>query len=340
MQDILVAKRRMFGINAEDRTEIWFSKFLDPTTAPEFSGALKIQIPRGKGVALAALDERLIIFTETEIYAVHGDGPLNTGQQDSFSSPILVSGDVGCLNRGSVVQGPFGVMFQAQAGIYSLSRNLQTQYIGANVEDQLGTKTITAAIHLPKATEVRFQTRAGTELLVWNYLFNAWARWDDHDFDHAVVFNDLGAYVGGAELIDLETVGTFKDQGTEYSMTLLTPWIKPAGFQGFVRIWRMMVLGEFIDEHDLRVRIGYDYKTAFETTHEVKNVDLESITATPWPYQVGFHIEQQKVQSIRFEISDQPSGGPSDGEGFTLAKISLELGVKRGSRRLPQDASR
>ena len=103
------------------------------------------------------MDEKLVIFKESAIFYLSGDGPNNLGQQDTFIKPELVSSDIGCININSVVLTPDGLMFKSKKGIYLLSRSMQLAYIGANVEAFNDLK-VSSAIVVPEENQVRFTT--------------------------------------------------------------------------------------------------------------------------------------------------------------------------------------
>ena len=135
--DIAVVNSRMWGIPSNNRSSVWFSKKLQPGVPPQWSAAFTVALPRGSNAmkGVAGLDEKVLLFSEDDIFVIIGDGPNNSGRGGSFTGPTRVASDVGCVKRRSIVEGPFGVMFQSAKGIYSIGRDLTVSYIGAQVED-------------------------------------------------------------------------------------------------------------------------------------------------------------------------------------------------------------
>jgi hypothetical protein len=74
----------------------------------------------GDITALKAMDDKLIIFKENAIFYLSGDGPNNLGQQDTFIEPQLISSDIGCSVKNSVVLTPAGIFFKSHKGIHLL----------------------------------------------------------------------------------------------------------------------------------------------------------------------------------------------------------------------------
>ena len=93
---------RLAGIGPDLRT-VWLSKdsTTDTTIAPGFNEALTLAFASDK-TALASLDSALVVFGEDGIDVVHGDGPSDSGDQNTWAiQPIQT--DVGCINPRSVV---------------------------------------------------------------------------------------------------------------------------------------------------------------------------------------------------------------------------------------------
>lgn len=348
--DSLVAKRRMFIIDANNPTQVWYSKYLADRTAPEFSASFVLTLPNGqKATALGEIDGNLIIFTEDQIFAVAGDGPLDTGAQDTFSTPTPIASPVGCVQRNSVVAGPFGLMFLGKNGIHTLTRALDVVYSGAPVEDIVSpagvNDTIRSAVLVPTLSEVRFQLATATALVVYNYAFGTWAKWTNNNGTHAVYCNDLYTWArtssGNVFEMFRENVGGYADPdttgttiATHIEMKVVTPWIKVAGVQGFQRIRRALFLGTKVAACPLNVKIGYNYSSSFDTTRSFTQAEMDALS----PLQFGVHVPRQKCEAIRFQVDDDIPGSGTPGGGITLSAFSLELGVKRGTHKLPPAA--
>jgi hypothetical protein len=148
-------------------------------------------------------------------------------------------------------------------------------------------------------------------------------------------WDDYGLYAETDGKLLQETDGTFLDQGSFFALSLVTPWIKPEGIQGFVRVWRALLLGEHLEAHAARVQIAYDYVDTWVDTYSWTESELDTLIASQ-PYQLAVKPSRQKCQAIRFEVLDQSS--ETDGEGFALSGITLEAGIKRGAQRVAQGA--
>jgi hypothetical protein len=230
----------------------------------------------GDIIALEGMDDKLIIFKRNAIFYLSGDGPNNLGEQDTFIEPQLISSDVGCTVKNSVVLGPHGIFFKSNKGIYLLSRSMQLDYIGAAVED-FNELSITSADVVAKDNEVRFLTSDG-DCLVYNYFRQFWSTYINHRGVSSVTIGDDYYYVhidGSGNKLYKQNSSRYDDAGSPVNMMIETGWINPFQAQGAMRIYRMLLLGDYFTPHRLKVSIAYDYNDEYSQS---KIVDIASQT--------------------------------------------------------------
>lgn len=342
---------RIFLAGLEEGNTLQYSKIRFEGAPVEFNDILTIAVNSKGGdiTALKAMDEKLIIFKESAIFYLSGDGPNNAGQQDTFIKPELVSSDIGCININSVVLTPSGLMFKSRKGIYLLTRQLQLTYIGANVEEFNDLK-VSSAVVIPEENQVRFTTEDG-DALVFNYFVSQWATFTNHKALSAVAINFDYYYLRLDGTIYQEDTDSFTDNGTAINMKLRTGWVSFAGVQGFQRVYKLLLLGEYKSPHKIRVRVAYDFREAF--VQEV-TADINSFTdntrygdyspygePTDVPYgsngnqhQIRVDLKRQKCQSIRIQIEEIQNDEQNFGEGLRLSNIMFEVGEKRGVNKI------
>lgn len=342
MIDVCVAKGRVFGISSEDPTRCWYTKLLEENVAPEWNGNLALAFPAEGGdlVAVEALDEKVVFFKSDRIYYVSGDGPTNTGTDDTFSSPQSISADTGCVNRSSVAAGPWGIVFESSRGLYLLDRGLSLTYIGGPVEDSLAGQTINAAVIVPERSEVRF-TLGNQTALVWNYLYNQWSRFDTFSSVHACLWGGVYTRITSGYVGLYENEATYLDNSNGYYFSMVTAWIKVASIQGFARFWRAHVLGRWLGGANDRfqLQIGYDYEDTYGAARVWTNADIAALAR----FQVSQHIPRQKCESVRFFVKDIGPAGDNplpSGGGYEIAAVTLEVGAKKGAFKLPAAAKK
>lgn len=324
---IVQGGNRLFYADSEDRNLIRYSQKAKFNEAISFSDFLQIRADSGslqsKGdiTGLGYMDGKLVIFKKSSVLVVAGDGPLDTGAQDTFSDPEVVSGDTGCVEARSVINTPAGLIFKSEKGMYILTRNLSLEYIGAGIEDY-DSGNITSAVLIAEKNQVRFTclNSSGAYLLQYDYFSNKWSLCDYYGYD-STVYNGKMVYIDNTEKIMIENIGFDRDLAA-YNLTVITPWIQVSDIQGYSRIKRVQVLGKYKSAHDLVVTAYYDYS---DTASDVYTMTPNSLDTQ---YQQEIHLTQQKCESIRFKIEVIPTTGTL--EGAELTALSLLVGVKQG----------
>src|SRR5690606_12312011 len=85
--DICSTQQRLFGLDAEDRLRVWYSKPFTKALAPEWNAALTIRcaVEGGDLVALEVMSDQLILFKQSRIYITPVlSGPNALGSGPSF----------------------------------------------------------------------------------------------------------------------------------------------------------------------------------------------------------------------------------------------------------------
>lgn len=340
---VVTHKNRVWVADYEGGLELAYSKTITIGEGLAFNDGQRIEVDPlgGRVTALSSLDDKLVIFKKNRLFYLAGDGPLDTGAQNDFTTPQVISAEVGCNNPDSIVILPVGVMFKSDKGIYLLTRNLTTEYIGAPVEDFNGLM-ISSAVVVEDENEIRFTTSDG-ECLVYNYYFNQWSTFTN--------FAATGAASILASYYHLKSDGTvykesadYLDAGAKIHMAIETSWLAFAGVQGFQRIYRIEGLGDFITPHYTHISIAYDYENAF-TENIFYNVDagLQISYYGDDPYYGGSPVyggvgsgvyrwstkpRRQKCEAIRLRLEDVDTVTPGGGGSFTLVALTFEAGVK------------
>ena len=335
---IAAGKNRLFlaGID-DDPNIVWYSKEYVKGEAISFSDALTMRVdptsiaaPDGEITGLAVMDSSLLVFLENCVVAIAGDGPTDSGEQNTFGAPQLVTSDTGCSDARSICITPAGVMFKGAKGIYLLTRGMQVQYIGAPVE-AYNSLTLTSAVLIEGKNQVRI-THSDGVALCHDYYTGQWSTFSNHAALDAVMWNGSYTYLrtsGGT--VYREAASTWTDpSSTSITMTVVTPWIKTAGIAGFQRLRRLIVLGTYYAAHTLRVRIAYDYSSSYSDTYDyVTSSDADVATR----YECRVHVEQQKCESFRVELTDVSPSGTQ--RSATWSAIVAECGVKQGPAKMP-----
>ena len=368
-------KNRLFIAGLENKLELRFSKLLSSKVGVEMNDTLSILVSQVGGdiTALKAMDDKLIIFKQNAIFYLAGDGPNNLGEQDTFIEPQLISSDVGCDVKNSVVLTPFGIFFKTAKGIYLLSRALGLEYVGADVEDY-NDLTITKGDIYPKDNEVRFLTSEG-KALVYNYYRKFWGLYGNHRGDSSVVIGSDYYYVhkdGNGNRVFKQNPEKYDDAGDPVELVLETGWINPFMKQGAMRVYKMLVLGDYYSPHKLKVSICYDYKDYYSQSkvidvndytevytygdpdQEIKSTGVTKgyygdpggttgthTTAIAYggknvmQYQVRVDFDQQKCEAFKIKIESEQQAGEL-GRALGLSDLTFIVGTKGTEYKIKQ----
>lgn len=327
---IVATDERLFlaGISHAEN-QVMYSKYRGAAEVAAFNDALKVDLPADGGpiTALALLAGTIIAFKESAIYALSGSGFDNIGGGANYV-PQKLPCDVGAVSQESVAATPDGVVFKSSKGWYMLDRAFTCRYIGAPVADY-DTDTVLAAHTLETVHQIRIMTSA--RVLMFDYLVGQWSEWE-------IVGLSATIHLGVYQYLGSNATTVYGENATwtgpaAYSLQVATPWIKLEGFQGFGRLYKAMLLGEYRASHRTRVQVAYNYLDTY--------VDDKKWTVSPTtvggPLQVRHAPSRQRCEAIKIRISDLLTGAdtPSTSESLKLTALSFLFGVKRGKMKLP-----
>jgi hypothetical protein len=317
----------------ENPFSFWYSKQVIPGTPVQFSDEFINNVDsRGGGItAIGVMDDKLIMFKQSIIFYLVAQGPGTNGANNDFTSGTQVVTPVGCVNQKSIVSMPGGLMFQASGGngIWLLSRDLGTQYIGADVE-AYNSYTVTSTQLVPTATEVRFSLSNGT-ILVYDYFVGKWSVDLNLSAADSCNFQNLFGYLNSNGTFYQETPGTYTDNGAFIPLGLTTSWLSFAELQGYQRVKEFLVLGQYYTPHTLQVQFAYNFNPA------VIQTDSIPVSSNPNPYQFRLFHSVQKAQAVQITLTEQQSG--TYGQGLSISGFNFIVGKKKGHFKMPAAAS-
>jgi hypothetical protein len=309
---------------ANEPNQIRYSKIRQDGRVASFHDGNRITLPASGGpvTALAVLNETLIAFCESAIYALPGDGFDNLGAGQNFGPPRTISVDVGAQSQEAIGVTSDGIVFHGSKGWHLLTLGGGVQYIGGPVEDFDADEFV--AVHVLEGQH-QIRCLSTARCLVYDTVAGQWAEWELEDAVGAVIWQ--GAYVYAT------ASGVFSERsdytGVDYSIDIETAWIKVADqLQNFGRWRRAVLLGERRDtSFAVRVRIGRNYATGY--FDDRTKVLTGSVGA---PLQFSHRPKYGRAQALRFRITDMAADAESapDSEGMKLTGLSLNVGIKRG----------
>lgn len=340
-----VHKNRLFVVDNETGDIVHSKEFLE---GEGIAFNDEFRIPTGdrhnRPIGLVSMDENLILFWSDKIGVIYGDGPNDLGLGGTFTLPrIVASIGATAAERRSIVKAPAGIFFKSDDGFKLLERSMQIRDIGRDVTDFNSSPVVGADLQESKHL-VKFTCNPGNgtaDVLVYNYLLNQW-------FQHNVNLTDemysepAGSVVWDNNHIILLDAGTNRiaqeDSSIYYdlsatkkiSTTVETNWIKLAGLQGYQRMWRFWLLGEYKGKHDIAIDVDFDYHT-----NSTQTFDINGITASTYvPYQIKLGPANQRCEAMKFTITLSCTSGETANALANLTAIRLEYGVDKRPYRL------
>lgn len=322
-------KNRLFLISSENPYSVWYTKQQITNFPAEFSDlfTLALESKGGPAMALAPLDDKLIIFKKNFIFYIVGDGPAPSGANNDFSYPQTIPSDSGVTEADSVIVFPGGVLFKGSKGIYLLDRALNVAYIGSDVE-AYNSFTITSAVLDYTKQLIRYTLSNGISL-VYDYFVKKWAVFDNISAVDSVISNGVYYYLKSDGTVEGEIL-TYGDDGAIIPMSFQTGWLSFAKIQGFQRFKELLLFGVNYSACTLRIDFAYDFNSTVE--HSITLAITDAIN----PWQERFFPDRQKCESVQLTFTITPT---VVGKALSLSGIAMEVGVKRGFNKMPASQS-
>jgi len=356
-------KNRLFSVPMDDPNIIQYSDEFLPlglqNAAAEHFDTNKYRFDsRGFIVAMQAMDNDLIIFTRDGIYALTGEGNDATGANATLDLQVIAT-DTGCVEEGSVVYTPAGILFQSAKGFYLLNREQQLDHAsaGAALSELVRTLgNVREGTLLEDRHVVRYvcnRQPAGSvvspTILDYNYELKIWAIHPLASFASgtAAVLQSGVAWrgrMGQTCHVVLAENGLAVERGdddTNYSdenfssveipipLDAQTEWIHLAGASGLVRIRSIGIQTERVDPGEVSVDVYHDINGEYDET-----LPTDTFTwSSPAPAYMRLRPSLPKCSAIMLRIYE--SGVVPATENLRIVSITLEIGQKTRTRRVP-----
>ena len=246
---------RMWAVDAEDRTRIWFSKPMVNGYAVEWSTFCTLYVG-DECMAVADVGGIPTVFARGGIYQIFGDGPDANGN-GVFAPARKLPHEVDCLDPASVCRTPIGVVFRGRRGFYSLGGDLAVQPFllldpeltnDPEIDPGLSSVVRYRVVYHEQTNEI--QICAGASRYVYNVVEQKWSKTalsGVSTYDLAVCRGQLwrmdkqSATVAKLQSENLYTqLGSLYNSSTE-SWSVQTPWINIDGISGYGRLWELVL---------------------------------------------------------------------------------------------------
>jgi len=246
---------RLWGIDRDFPTRVWYSKPILQGTSPEFPASFNFDTPDELGPfsGMAACDDKLVLFKSSRgIYYVPHGGPDNTGGGNQYQ-PVRLSSEVGLLLGQPYVSTGAEVYFGSEQGIYRINGSLGIDFVGLPVDQYLGQPLVNTPDTLISATyngdqnEIRFLGLAGQ--YVFDRLRSLWIRDTFPQGNAPLLMRSVGAqdvlFLSGGTMWTEGTDANLNDpSGTNasYLGRIRSAWYRPADMGGYLRLYNVRLL--------------------------------------------------------------------------------------------------
>lgn len=334
-------RNRVWFAGCPNTKEIWISSKLVQREAPFFSEAFRILVDDGGDITgIASLDDKAVIFKDDRIFVVTGDGPDDSGNNSDWSDPQRVTGTVGCIDARSIVVTPIGIAFRSRVGLSLLTRGLEVEANwGAQVEDSLSGRTITAANVHKTLPEIRFLLDNGNELR-FDYRHNLWTLATLPTVSSAP---SVARWVGSTlyylltSTLYKEDTSLYTDNAAFVSMLLELAPVSQAGRLGMQSVNEFQALFDRYTAHDLKIEVSADgdsYPSSEACTWANANI-VSIVSGTEYILSKRpAKATKSRIAKVRISGVTPSSGNVTTGQAFALVAAAFKVSVKEGPYKL------
>lgn len=337
---VAVVGDRVWGVDAEDRQRIWYSKPLVRGYAPEWNTACSLFVGAG-ATGVSDVGGVPTIFTASGIWQVYGDGP-NANGSGSFAPARRLPHEVECIHPTSICKTPIGVIFRGRRGLYLLGNGLDLDPLGLPVDASM---RATSATHYTRCVydEVHNEVRvidSTNGLFVLNLLEKKWTVWSQSQARQyqtdAVAIGGRVWYAnlasGSVYAIRRECLASDAVASTE-AWSVTTPWIRLDGVTGFGRLWKVIL--------SLRTSTGLSNVASISVSLYADGDDSTAVGSASWTgaqlaalatagqvVDLEIHPMVQRVRSLKVVIGETCTSAYA---GSTPLEMRVIYGVQPGA---------
>jgi len=319
---VAAVKNRLWTFEHGNLDTLWFTKETKEGLIPQFSDLLTVNVGRQFGplVAVAALDDKVVVLKQQAVIVIVGDGP-SENLIGGWSSPAVISQGIGCISPRSVVETPQGVFFQSQEGIYLVDKGMGVSFVGRPLYGVQG--TIISSAYDPVKNAVFFLS--STKLWVLYITTNSWYEWTvTNPID--IVYEAGILYLITTTKVLRQTAGIWQDDGSNYQQQIRLGQFQFAGLQGYQRIYRALVTGRSLGDEAGTVTVR-NYFNGSPTVTDTQTIAQTALVASG-KMSLEVRPSVQKCETMQLELSHT-----TNNSGLTVNAVTAEVGALTGAGR-------
>jgi len=324
--DVAGVEDRLWGIDAERRDRILYTKKKENGIAYEWNAALELLLSSDAGDAIAVRSWAGIplILAENGIYVVQGSGPDNAGGGALYNEPTSVARlRVSPLSRGTAVVTPQGLFFTSISGP-AIWDGSKVTYL----DRLLGRDDGSMCTHVGSTDEI---FSFGEETFCIGTDTGHISRWSPSELSSGerlvcgVVKGGSGSLGEGLLIASDRKLWVIDDTTSESAdpWSILTGWISPSGPVGAATIGEWWIVGHLLNTGSIvNVTQWTDGGSTSSTLVFSASTISNAVESTPTTLTLRGLPGQKRVNSIRFNIS---GSCPDGGRGFIPTELHLKV---------------
>jgi hypothetical protein len=328
-----------------DPTAVWQSKNVTQGFGVSFNDALVSRVNSADPVtALGSMDSYAVAFTDTTTWASSDEYPDDTGGGGvlRFNRASDTNGCMGPRLVASTDEGLVAWQGKKIPGPWLLSRGLTWSWIGAPAQlDAAAFTTVRALVAVPGLNQIRVigQSTANGAVMVFETTFKTWSLWTylvgTPTIVDACLWQGTVAYLTSTGTVILEDPALYGDSATAIAHSIAISNFIFAGVGGYQRIYTGQLTGRTLGV------LGDSETMSILVTQTPDKTAMAAKSLTISPDNDGtFGVEfdpgpNGKCSTYQVTVSNTAGGANNPLCAWTLAGVSLEVGIKPNLNRLP-----
>ena len=329
---------RMWGAERDFPNRLRFTRIIQPGSSPEFTNEFfrDIEDEEGPITGIAALDDKLIVFKNTAVYFIPAGGPANDGSGGGYS-PIKVSSEAGAESGTPYVSTGSHVWF-FHGRPQRIDRSLHIEDIGLPLA-KFFIMPILATPQVPLSytyNHARYELRLHTTLyrFVYDTITEKWIRDTGNPFSATAEVarlpdvGDMYFRANGQVWWDYDVdsgTRTTDAGGDQIRGVVRSPWFRPAGVEGFIRLYQARALWLRDPDPEAVVTVWPTTTVYLNDDDTLTWTDTPTATGTDNPKQVT-EIKKAKAKLTSFSIAMQL---PAGSLAWRLSQWSALIAIKK-----------
>lgn len=313
---------------------VWFSLPGAQGNSLTFSFGFKMAIPtQDQPVSIDCIDTRLIMLCSRSLWFNNQSNYLDATGAGDVPTPLQLPISNGCTGAHFAYRD--GIIYASSAnGFYLLTRDLDSQYIGGAIEDDVSANLPIVEILADDSQRIYCLLNNG-QLAVYDIVSLSWYYWtlpQAPDPRSGVKLTTVNGHIGVCcdnGVVYVSTPGSYDDAGEPILSSVGIADISVAGLPGCQMIWQVIIMGITYSAHTIMVDYTPDGLTdEMEVFGPIDPLDFGAGNGDE--YRVWVEPAHMETSSFRLDISDSLA---SPGRGLSIQQLGLSVGIIPGVRR-------